>query len=79
MVRPNQIIASDIDDNSLTFIIFAQSQKQAARRVMMVNFPVASIPLIVSGTGLTDPVTETRVVSEGTVNRYAVTVDTSRL
>jgi len=72
MVRPNQIIAST--DTTLTFLMFARSEKQVKRRVMLLNFPGLAIQLLKRGS-LDQYVEGVELVTEGIVNRYEVTVD----
>lgn len=75
MVRPNQIIESDVEKKQLTFIMFARSEEQVKRRVLFLNFPGKAIR-----SGLdTSPITNVEVVSEGMVKRYAVTVNLAEL
>lgn len=73
MVRPNQILSRS--GKELTFIMFARSESQVKRRVVALNFPGK---YLMSGLS-TDAVTNVEVISEGGVNRYAVTVDIERL
>jgi hypothetical protein len=75
MVRPNQIINSNIDGGELTFIMFAQSEKQVKRRVVLINFPMRISSIVFGDKTADDYVTETKLISEGNVNRYAVTVE----
>lgn len=77
MVRPNQIIERDGD--KLTFLMFARSEPQVKRRVLALNFPMAYFKRLFISSETTKPVTEVRQFTEGTVNRYEVVVDTSKL
>lgn len=79
MVRPNQIISSDIDKGELTFIMFAMSEPQIKRRVVALNFPGFYLRSTLKGDTPTDIVKDVRVVSSGMVNRYAVTIDTTKM
>ena len=75
MVRPNQIIDSDVENKQLTFIMFARSEEAVKRRVLFLNFPGKAL---MSGFD-TSAISEVEVVSEGLVTRYAVTVDLEML
>lgn len=55
--------------------MFARSESQVNRRVVALNFPGK---YLTSGLS-TDAVTNTEIISEGMVNRYAVTVDVEEL
>ena len=77
MVRPNQIIERDGD--KLTFLMFARSKTQVKRRVLALNFPMSYFKRLLSGSTTTEPVTRVTQFTEGKVNRYEVTVDTSKL
>lgn len=79
MVRPNQIIESDLVDNTLTFIIFAQTESMAARRTLLINFPTKAINLSTKEPISTDAVLSVVRMTGGLVNKYAVTVDIDRL
>lgn len=75
MVRPNQIIQRE--GSELTFLMFARSENQVSRRVVMLNFPGVYLRKVVLGdVAIGDLVTEVEKITEGTVNRYAVTLDT---
>ena len=77
MVRPNQIV--ERDGKELTFILFAQSKEQAARRAVAVNFPMAALSSLLGGRKIANAVTNTELLTEGMVNRYLIAVDTSQL
>lgn len=75
MVRPNQIIDSDVENGKLIFIMFARSEEAVKRRVLFLNFPGQFIK-----SGLdTSAVTEVQLMIEGNINRYAVTVEPAEL
>lgn len=74
MVRPNQIIDSDVRNSTLTFIMFARDEEVAERRVLLANFPGKFIGNMLGGGEMKQKVSRTELVSEGLVNRYAVTV-----
>lgn len=76
MVRPNQIIESNIEENELTFIMFARTEKQVKRRVLLLNFPSLGLQAIKNPDKF---VKRIQLVTEGMVNRWAVTVDTERV
>lgn len=76
MVRPNQIIASNIQNGELTFIMFARTEEQVKRRVLLLNFPSLGLQAL---TNPDDFVTNVQLVTEGMVNRYAVTVNTNAI
>jgi hypothetical protein len=75
MVRPNQIIDSDLDRGEITFLMFARSAKKVQRRVLFLNFPGWFIKSKVSGEDPFNAIAGTELVSMGPINRYAVTVD----
>jgi len=77
MVRPNQIIEST--ESSLTFLMFAQSEEQVIRRVLILNFPREFIPKVISGEDLSSFVDDVSLVSTGVVNRYKVSVNINRI
>lgn len=77
MVRPNQII--EREDSKLTFLMFARSKTQVKRRVLALNFPTYYFRSIFSGSGTYKPITRVAQFTENRVNRYEVTVDTSKL
>lgn len=77
MVRPNQII--ERDGKKLTFLMFARSKTQVKRRVLATNFPISYFMRMLSSSTTTEPVTSAKLFTEGRVNRYEVTVDTSKL
>ena len=80
MVRPNQIIRSDLDSGELTFLMFARSPEQVKRRVLFINFPSTIRRTMFGGDEEVDDfITEVRQVTEGTVNRYAVTINTTEI
>lgn len=79
MVRPNQIIQSNLEDGELTFLMFARSVKQVKRRVLYLNFPSTIRSTILGDEDVDDFIKRVEVVTTGTVNRYAVTVNTSKL
>lgn len=73
MVRPNQIIQATED--TFTFLMFARSESQVKRRVLLLNFPGKILPAILRGDDLDRFITEVTLQTEGIVNRYRVTVD----
>lgn len=73
MVRPNQIV--ETGDGTLTFLMFARSESQVKRRVLLLNFPRAYTQKVINREPLDKYVTKTELVTEGRVNRYKVTVD----
>lgn len=75
MVRPNQVISSNLDQNELTFIMFAQSEQQVKRRVLFLNFPSVIIPVMLGDAEIDDFIAQIQLVTEGMVNRWAVTID----
>ena len=77
MVRPNQIV--DRDGSKLSFMLFAQSEDQAARRALVVNFPRTLFSLVFGDLEVDNVVSNTELLTEGMVNRYIITVDTSQL
>lgn len=79
MVRPNQIIKSNLDNGELTFLMFARSESQVKRRVLLINFPSVAADLLMSDASVDDYISNVRQVTSGRVNRYAVTVDTDAL
>jgi len=78
MVRPNQIISSDVEKGTLTFIMFAMTEEQVARRVLLMNFPVKGVKALLEGRK--DEIVENvEVFKEGMINRYAVTLNTGKI
>jgi len=78
MVRPNQIIKSDVEKGTLTFIMFARSEEQVSRRVLLMNFPVNGFKALIQGRK--DEIVENiQLFNEGIVNRYAVTINTREI
>lgn len=77
MVRPNQIIKSE--GSNLTFLMFAQSENQVKRRVVALNFPGQFIMNLGDEDYVDEVVTNVELATQGMVNRYKVTLDTSRL
>lgn len=73
MVRPNQVIRSTED--TLTFLMFAQSEQQVVRRVLTLNFPSKFIPKVLKQEDLSEYIEDVTVATKGMVNRYQVTVD----
>jgi len=55
--------------------MFAQSEKQVKRRVVLINFPMRISSIVFGDKTADDYVTETKLILEGNVNRYAVTVE----
>lgn len=79
MVRPNQIISSDIKNGKLTFIMFARDESTVKRRVALLNFPGKFIMNLGNSSYVDQVVDNVELVSEGMVNRYAVTLNLNRL
>lgn len=78
MVRPNQIVSKD--ESELSFIMFARSEDQVKRRVLMLNFPYAYFSDILMGDLETsDVITKVELLMESNVNRYVVTVDVDEI
>jgi len=77
MVRPNQII--EREGTEFTFLMFARSEGVVERRVLLINFPGQTISRFLSGEDLGEAVVNTELITEGNVNRYAVTIDTEKL
>lgn len=73
MVRPNQIISST--SNTLTFLMFARSEPQVKRRVLLLNFPGKMIPAVLKREDLDQYIRNVELATEGMVNRYKVTVN----
>lgn len=78
MVRPNQIIQSDIENGTLTFIMFARSEEQVARRVLLLNFPGKGLKALIEGRK-DEIVKDVQLLTEAMVNRYAVTLNTGEI
>lgn len=80
MVRPNQIISSDLEVGQFTFAMFARSESQVKRRVLLLNFPGIFVMETVLGDQQVDEfITNVRLISTGAVNRYAVAVDLNKI
>lgn len=79
MVRPNQIISSDSEEGTLTFIMFARSEDMVKRRVLFLNFPRSAPRVLLGSKEVDDFVEEVQPVTEGMVNRYAVTLNVKDL
>jgi len=80
MVRPNQIIESDLESGALTFLMFARSPEQVKRRVLFINFPQTIRRVTLGGEEEVDDfISKVQTVTTGTVNRYAVTVNTDKI
>ena len=77
MVKPNQIVEFNPDRGEVTFLMFAMSEKIVNRRVLFINFPSTIRRVLFGGEEVDDFIKNTRLITEGMVNRYAVTVDTS--
>lgn len=77
MVRPNQIVRFEPDKGEVTFLMFAMSEKTVKRRVLFLNFPSTISDVLFGDMSVDDFIKEVELVTEGMVNRYAVTVDTS--
>lgn len=77
MVRPNQII--ERNGTEFTFLMFARSEGVVERRVLLINYPGKTINRFLSGEDLGEVVVNTELITEGRVNRYAVTVNTEKL
>ena len=75
MVRPNQII--ERNGKELTFLMFARSEEQVKRRVVALNFPTHYLSTFFSDASATEIVNNVELMTEGSVNRYAVTIDTA--
>lgn len=78
MVRPNQIIDSNIETGELTFIMFAMTEEQVARRVLLMNFPFKGMRVLMQGRK-DEVVEDVEIFKEGIVNRYAVTLNTREI
>lgn len=76
MVRPNQIIKST--DTTLTFLMFARSNQQVKRRVLLLNFPGKAVRLILQD-DIDNVIENVSIRTEGAVNRYNVTVNTDEI
>lgn len=79
MVRPNQIIESDVENGELTFILFARNEEQVKRRVLWINFPQTIRRTLFGDESVDDFVKRVQQVTTGKVNRYAVTIDTRKV
>lgn len=83
MVRPNSVANIDLDRNEIQFTIPAQTEEQAARRAVILNFPerFLSIPdsPLANVKSITEPVSEVEVISEGLIDRHLVTVDLTKI
>lgn len=79
MVRPNQIVEFDSERGEITFLMFAQNESQVERRVLWINFPGTILRTVLQGDKISDFIKETKLITEGMVNRYAVTVDSRKI
>jgi len=79
VVRPNQIISSDISQKKLTFIMFARNEQTVKRRVVLLNFPSKLRDTVMGSFSPDDAVDDVEQITSGTVNRYAVTVNTEEV
>lgn len=79
MVRPNQIVEFNPDKGEITFLMFARSVSQVQRRVLFINFPSTIIGVALQDRDVSDFIKRTELITEGRVNRYAVTVNIDAL
>lgn len=79
MVRPNQIVEFDPENNEIGFLMFARSEPMVKRRVLFINFPSVIPDVLLGDKTVDDFVKRTKLITEGRVNRYEVVLDTSRI
>lgn len=79
MVRPNQIVGFEPDKGEVTFLMFAMSEKVVNRRVLFINFPSTISRVLMGEENVDDFIKQTKLITEGMINRYAVTVDTTEI
>jgi len=79
MVRPNQLVNLDTERKQATFLMFARSDGTVKRRTLLINFPSKIIDITLGGKTPSDFVSDVTKVTEGKVNRYAVTIDLNEI